>query len=63
MNQKHSRRVASEKVRGILNELADAVCQARTGAIPLRHYSVESVKKGNCLVKPIFDTTFFKKNT
>lgn len=33
MNQKHSRRVASEKVRGILNELADAVCQAQDKVI------------------------------
>lgn len=32
-NQKHSRRVASEKVRGILNELADAVCQAQDKVI------------------------------
>ena len=29
MSNKKSRRVASEKIRGILNELADAVCASQ----------------------------------
>ena len=33
MSKKHSRRVASEKIRGILNQLADSICESQDNVI------------------------------